>query len=248
MILSEWYVKRLPIGKVLESQEYWPIEVVPMTVDLVKLWHQSVQPIINDNYRKADDTDESKSLLPVRADVGWNWRVLLKFGWVQSELFGNTNVQPPTGLASGKCLITRSREGSIAPIGMLISVPRYVSNINGKEDTRNLVWFLSNAPREFYKQIAPNYAPPSYVSHGLLDTSIVSAEVEFASKESFLHASEAGGDKLLEFYESQCNMRRLPSEHPPITPARRFGLDRYFHLDGEKSREYSAKFNVLRSA
>ena len=169
-------------------------------------------------------------------------------GWAQSGLFGDTKAEPPTGLAVGKCLILRSREGEITPIGMLISVPRFVSNINEKVDARNLVWFLSNAPREFFARIASNVTPPAYVAHGLLDTSIVCADAEFESKESFLHASKEGGDKLLEFYESRCNMKRLESGHSPITPVRRFDMDRYFHLDGKNSREFSAKFNVLRSA
>jgi hypothetical protein len=214
------------------------VKVVPMTGRLAYIWHHSVQPHIDLNYRQAADGLPSHS---IRADVGWNWVRWLNL----AGLHNLTRSAGGHGPAWAMSLVVDTGETGAFPIGMLTTVPRLNCTVFQERRDRGFGWFLADAPKEVYGQL--NAPIAKNVALALLDTGIQAALDSGQDGTFLLHAAPEGGDKLIRFYGEKVGMQRLPAGEPAITNIfRRSGSDEYFHFDDVRAQAFSAQFHAFR--
>jgi hypothetical protein len=214
-----------------------PIEIVPLTLEHASYWDTKVQPIIDKKYRLSNDNN--RGALPIRADVGWNWKRWIYLSWLQS-------VFQPKNRAVGYALVAQAPSQKMVPIGLLLCVPGFECKVDEAVDNRNLIWFLSDAPREVFSQMVPCQPPPVKLAQVLLDTAIIGAAGLRNTKETILHADVGGGEKLIMFYETICGMVRLPLDNGSISKMRTKDVDRYFYFNEVSAKRYSGRFDELR--
>jgi len=243
--LTTRFIKKLPLGKTPEVNQLLPVSVVPLTAELVLTWNKMVQPLIDLHYRHDGDLDLKKVDRKIRADVGWNWKNLLKLGWIQTEQSRVLQGQG-VGEAVGYSIVATSLEGQIFPIGMLLGVPKFQTTIDSRTSHRNLVWFLSNAPIEVFEKLIPCSPAPTSLAESLLDSAIVDALSRYGINEMLLHADPKGGDKLLHFYDKKCGMERLSEKNGPVSRTRRSDISRYFYFSPPGAESFCSKFDTLR--
>lgn len=215
------------------------VYVIPMTSQMVQLWKQHVQPIIDRQYEVwSPDCD----LARVRADVGWDWYWIRTMGFLHSTL--SSLPSAPSGDAQAYSIAVTHQE-ALFPIGMLTVVPKLDCRVDDQR-TRGFAWYLSDAPKEVYEGILGK----GYV-HGiakaLLDCSVQATCDAGGSGELLLHADPKGGNKLIEFYEERCKMTRLELSDRRVTRMRR-GTPRneFFHWDAQTALEFCKQYDDKR--
>jgi len=215
------------------------VSVVPMTSDLIRLWMQKVQPLINANYQHSGPAVSNARM--IRADVGWNWGTNL---WLAK---GHSVSAPArgSGPAVAMCLVVHPQRAPAFPIGMLTAVPLFNCAVHAVSRPRGFAWYLADAPKEAYQQVLKTNAVKG-VAGALVDCSIQATGDVGSDMMHLLHADPNGGNKLESFY-IKCGMVQLPANHGPITPLlRRSRPQEYFHFDHAGALGYSQGYDVLR--
>ncbi len=230
-----WLPSKTPEG----DKRTIDVEVVPMTLALIKRWKSSVQPIIDDAYAHYH---EGCDPLKARADVGWNWRA----NWLLTKAHDLGCKMPgiKSGPSQALCMVV-DQDGEKFPIGMLTVVPSYFCNVKGWGH-RAFTWYLADAPSEVYDQVLGQPRVQG-VARALLDCTIQSALDHSQSGELLLHADPKGGEKLIEFYKDRCSMTRLAADNGDISLTRRGPSDEYFHWDQDMALEFCAQNDVRRT-
>ncbi len=230
-------LSRLPNG----LDKAVPVEVVPMTQELVDQWHHFVQPLIDKHYIFWKKGANPKV---VRADKYWNWHDNFSLLSLHNALYANGG--RVHGEAVAMCIVFRSPDGrQDFPIGMLTAIPKLQTNILNHVQARALTWYLSDAPDEVYLDILG--IPVIHgVAKALIDCTIQSALDEFEGGSLVLKADPHGGEKLHEFY-TRCGMHRIPKRHPAVTPFfRRIGKRRHYFFSDIEAQLFAQKFDARR--
>lgn len=215
------------------------VDVVPMTPDLIRLWQHYVQPIVNERYQPWQPGCDSAR---VRADVGWNWRQISIMRGIHSFLSRAPGA--PSSNAIGICL-TLQQDGISFPIGMLTMVPKLQCQV-ADWGTRGFAWFLSDAPKEVYRNLL-HIDPVHGVAKALLDCVVQATLAAGGNGEIVLHADPKGGEKLIEFYEGKCGMTRLERTNQPVVRFRgNTHRDEFFYWDAATALEFSQQFDDKR--
>lgn len=219
-------IKRLPVKG---SKSFATVRVVPMTRRLLNIWHDQIQPLIDQNYF----TCPCNPKLRIRADVGWNWKRFSYYALAHDAAFIAQENRSTTKL----CVVAvpedpNHTEKDYFPIGMLILVPKFECNAPAKAD-RAFTWYLSNAPREAYDTYLKDEHGKGVRIEGvakmLLDC-VVQAAIDIkADGTMLLRAATEGGNHLKRFY-GECRLRSLKYNNGPISFVRRRNPEEYFLL------------------
>jgi hypothetical protein len=215
------------------------VNVVPMTRELTYLWHEKVQPLVDNNYKHFDVTLPNTQ---IRADVGWNW---VRWFYL-AGLHNFSRIISRHGKALALCIVADTGQTGIFPIGMLTVVPQLKCTVAGDSRERSFAWYLADAPKEVYTTLL-NIPPAKNIALALLDCGIQAALDLNQDGTLLLHADPNGGTKLINFYGSTVGMQRLPANSGPITPIfRRDNSEEYFLLDDINSNAFCKTFDCYR--
>ncbi|QBQ98136.1 hypothetical protein [Paraburkholderia pallida] len=207
----------------------------------VRYWNRHVQPLIKALY------DEWPASVPVdwlhpagidlgaiRADVGWDWERIFLLAKCHNYLRPLSSAREQ---AHAWCLELSDTNGGI-PIGLLTAVPAYGSPVQGDRSKMGFVWYLADAPAEFY--VTMRLDPVAGVARALVDTAIQMRLDLDDDAAVFLHADPKGGRKLIEFYGERCGMTRIRNPKRYISPCRRPMPGEYFYMDDQAGRRFCA--------
>jgi hypothetical protein len=217
------------------------IRVVPMSRQLIILWHTHVQAAVDGHYEHWTENADERN---VRADVGWNWyriATLARLHDVAMLVPGNLS-----GPALAWCIAVLDGDGRLFPIGMLTVVPRFHCHVMGQQGVRTFTWFLADAPTEVYDDVLQTSFRVRGVATALIDTAIQSGLDLNTDGSVLLHADPKAGEKLVKFYGQRCGMTRLATGDPPVSHWRRGHTEEYFLLDAGQSRAFAAKYEGRR--
>lgn len=220
-------IKRLPVKG---SSSFATVRVVPMTRRLLNIWHDQIQPLIDQNYSTHPcDPDER-----IRADVGWNWKTFSYHALAHDAAFVANKNRSTIKL----CVVAVPEDPNHTPeeyfpIGMLILVPKFECNTPTRAD-RAFTWYMSNAPREAYDHYLKDAHGKGVRIEGvakmLLDC-VVQAAIDIqADGTMLLRAATEGGKHLKRFY-GDCRLRSLGYNNGPISFVRRKNPEEYFLLN-----------------
>lgn len=216
-----------PVEKYLvptEDEEFIDGEIVPMTFELARFWTTKVQPVIKNNYHPASQRDDNFT----RADTQWDWRTWLVLSWVQTIFFSDVKADSKSGISKARCLVVKSELGKIAPIGMLIYVPKFGCTVGEKFEHRNFIWFFSDIPKEASRQLF-KINRFRLIPRLLLHTAVTDRTDTNNSNEAILHADPNGGERLINKYMVNYKMTRLVDQKKPISRSRRRDLKNYLY-------------------
>lgn len=228
-------IRSLPIENKSKAIQ---VKVKEMTWKHVFYWNKHVQPLINQNYFRAEDESEPEK---IRADVGWQWGKYFLMASMQTGYSSTPGVK--SGPAHALVIAAINNAGDEIPLGMLTVVPQFYCNVSDLKKIRTFTWYLSDAPGEFYQTM--NLDAVRRVASSLLDTAIQTGLEAGLTGELLLHADKKGGDKLKDFYK-YCGMSELDVDAPRVSILRWQGLDRYFYFDENSSKKFCSKFDLLR--
>ena len=179
-----------------KGRPFRPVRLDRLTMKLARYWHTSVQSHI-------DNPNSPANTPHVRADVGWDWRLLLLMSRALPRVRAYAYVTPNTN-------------GLAVPIGMLLTYANYPWLADHKEKS-SYIWFLAAAPD--CAQTAVNVPFPLSMGRALVDAGFVESEADNNDGRIGLHADPNGGNFLLEFYEKYCGLSKLPKTHMlPLGP------------------------------
>ncbi|WP_322070605.1 hypothetical protein [Paraburkholderia bannensis] len=252
MLLSELKhpIKSLPFKALLDDGAgSYQIGIRPMITADVHYWNRHVQPLIKAQY------DEWPASVPldclrhtdvdvgaIRADVHWDWERIFLLAKCHNFLRPLADVRER---AHAWCLELAGADGGV-PVGLLTAVPVYASPILGDGSKLGFVWYLADAPTEFY--VTMRLDPVAGVARALIDTAIQMRLDLGVDASVFLHADPKGGRKLIEFYGGRCGMKRVDKPKRYISPFRRGMPGEYFYLDDEAGRAFCAAHDARRAA
>jgi hypothetical protein len=225
------------------------INIRHMAAADVRYWNRHVQPLIKAQY------DEWPASVPVdwlhpagmdlgaiRADVDWDWERIFLLAKCHNYLRPLSSAREQ---AHAWCLELSGTGGGV-PIGLLTAVPAYGSPVQGDPSKMGFVWYLADAPAEFY--VTMRLDPVAGVARALIDTAIQMRLDLDDDAAVFLHADPKGGRKLIEFYGERCGMTRIDNPKRYISPFRRAVPDEYFYLDDQAGRRFCATHDDRRMA
>jgi hypothetical protein len=215
------------------------VRIGPMTMAHVNIWHTFIQPLIDANYSHWVEGVDARS---VRADVGWDWSMIYGLALAHNSARFIPGNQSGSALALVIALLTELDEE--VPIGMVTVVPKFHCTAKGEQRDRTFVWFLADAPAEFYDAIGSGMV--AAVAKALLDTAIQSGLGSGQDGTMLLHADPGGGPKLEGFYVDKCKMERLIADAPAISLLRRSHTDQYYHFDAGTAAAFSRQFDSFR--
>jgi hypothetical protein len=159
------------------------------TIEDLQWWNKNMQPAI-DRY----------GVQEMRGDVGWNWVV-----FVGGFLDGNAGLgrQRMLALTMG----VQTTDGSI-PVGLLCVI-LHAGYLPAPARRSVYVLYLADAHRKELENWLEPDAIPKPIARALLDTALCESIARRWEGRLGLYASEAGQDKLLEFYTKR-HMTSLP--------------------------------------
>jgi len=231
-------VKRVHYGP-KGSDTYYDVAVVPMSVHIAAEWHAQVQPLIDRLYSPWQGSGQPGK---VRADVTWDWTRNLLLAQAYNSIGFNRSPHP----AFAWSLVLRSEDGADqVPIGMLTVAPQFHATLAGPPRDRAFVWYLADAPVEFYQHLQIEEAHG--VASALVDTAIQTRLDLLAGIDAstFLHADPAGGPRLIAYY-SKHGMTRVMGSGPRVSLCRPFKTGEYFLMDDPLARSFCARLNPYR--
>jgi hypothetical protein len=214
------------------------VSLKPMSENLVSLWHDYVQPLVDSNYVHAQ---RARAGLRVRADVGWRWKRILTLARIWDAYAPLSNSTKSIAL----CIVVELEDFGDFPIGMLTVVPGFESNAFGQTRRRSFAWYLSDAPKEAYTDLLRRH-PVRGVAHALVDCSVLAGLETGDDGTLLLHADPRGGAKLQRFYMEACRMTPLPMGDPRISRLRFAPSEEHFHFDTAQAKVYCAQFDHRR--
>lgn len=237
-------ITRLPFKRPDQSTGYVALRTVPMTQELVDIWVQEVQPIIDSRYQVS-----AAGVAPdkIRADVGWKWNRYFtghEYSIALRRMTGaQSNLTPTTAL----CL-TIEQKGRLFPIGMLIALPRFFCRVKDVVRDRSFTWYLSDAPVDVYKSHFDEERVQG-VAKALVDCTVQVSVAAGLHGEMLLHASPKGGAKLEGFYLNKCRMLQLHSSDAPVSTLRwRQPRNEFYYFDQVRAMEFCRLNNVHRGS
>ena len=232
-------IKTLPSTDAAGNQIDVAVSVVPMSSALIGRWASDIQPLIDNEY--VHDASSAASGKPVRADVGWNWRLIYAYAAAHTVAIGGGS-----GPALAMAIVVQPSGASSFPIGMLTAVPDFTCTAFGTTRSRGFAWFLSDAPQEVYTRVLHQPAVRG-VAKALIDCSIQATLDRSFDGTHLLHADPNGGTKLTNFYVVKCGMTQLLNSNGPVTPVWRRGHpDEYFHFDKSAALSFCSKYDPRR--
>jgi hypothetical protein len=215
------------------------IDVKVMTWNHVNAWNTLVQPLIDNTYMHSSPHVEERR---VRADVGWDWSL----NYAMALIHNAARLLPANMSGPARAFtVVVGPDNEEIPIGMLTVVPEFYCRIGGTAAKRAFVWYLADAPREFYTRVL-HVAPVKGVASVLIDSAIQSGLDAGGSGATLLHADPKGGAKLQDFYMEKCGMQRVHMQEHAISALRRTNINQYFYLDTSAAKQYSARLNHRR--
>lgn len=235
-------ITRLPIKRPDQSIGYVALRTVPMTQELVDIWMQEVQPIIDAHYQVSAEGVASEN---IRADVGWKWNRY--FTWHECSFALRrvtgikSNITPTTAL----CLAIEQK-GRLFPIGMLIALPKFMCQVKDVRRDRSFTWYLSDAPADIYSSLFDEERVQG-VAKALVDSTIQLSVAAGLQGEMLLHASPKGGAKLECFYREKCRMLQLHSSDSPVSTFRwKQPRNEFYYFDSQSAMEFCQLSDVHR--
>lgn len=173
------FVKQAPC----KNGELVPIHISRMTLQHVRWWHSTIQPVIDN--------------MPDRADRNWNWILIA----ASSTFFGRFLFRRPSGITIG---INVDRH--FVPIALMQIVGKFPYFIDRKKKSV-FIWYLAVAPFQALSKINEVEIDvdrlPKRLGSIALDTAVVYSMNHLREGRTSLHAAEEGGDKLLQWYVSR---------------------------------------------
>jgi hypothetical protein len=221
-----------------ETASYYPVDVVEMDESMLGTWCSRVQPRIDAQYGTWPGESDSRL---IRADVHWNWRSILRYA--QLHNFATRWPGNRSGKAIALCLALAGDGVERMPIGMLTVVPEFSCSVAGVPEHRSFVWFLSDAPAEWYLDL--RIQPARGVAKVLIDTALQTRIDLGLDAACLLHADPSGGEKLLGFYEQGCGMVRVDGSHR-VSALRPMRPGEYFQMDDVRARSFCSKLDSNR--
>ena len=160
-----------------------PIVISEMTIQHAKWWQSQIQPVIDDN--------------PDRADQYWKWIIIS----ASSKLAGKVFSKRPAGYAVGFDL-----DGNFIPCGLIQLIGKFPYLVDRNKKSV-FVWFLAVAPKESLTSLKDvNISSdkiPKRIGSILLDIAVTHSFNIRNKGRAALHASNEGGEKLLQWYSSR---------------------------------------------
>lgn len=199
----------------------YPIKVAVMSVWDALFWHSKIQPIIQNNNR--------------RADVHWNWPVFRTIFPQLQEIRGRR--------CKALTTFTKNRYGNPVPIAMHLIIERY-PHLPNQNETASFVWFMATAPKEAFKELE---IPGNFVELGRIcvDTCLITSYGVGLDGKLDLHCAPRGGSWLFNFYLNDCKLINLPNHVSINVAGRSFKNDgRYFNADLKRAKELTDYFRV----
>ncbi|MFR0713634.1 hypothetical protein ACLUS7_01115 [Enterobacterales bacterium BD_CKDN230030183-1A_HGKHYDSX7] len=202
---------------------------------------QAVQAKV-DSVKNAPNPAQVKKIR-YRADVDWSWSDNFDYHEINNWLAErNRRVDKSRAV----CLVAK-KNGNDVPIGMLTLVPTFVCTVFGLKKKRAFTWYLSDAPREFYRRVL-EMDEIQNIARALLDYTVQSGIEVNQEATLVLHADIYGGARLRKYYRD-CGLTPIPAGLNPISPGRFFSTRKgYFKLKPEKSGEFIKFFDVHRAS
>lgn len=212
--------------------EWIDIKVDYMTMETALFWDQEIQSHI----RARAGEERAAGQRPSRADVYWRWpgmRVLFPLA--------QTTVGRSCRALS---VFVRSATGKAIPAGMLLLIERYPWLLTTKDGAGDSVftWFLTSAPTERLRELG--VADPPSLGQILVDIALVTSLALDSKGRMWLHASPAGGPRLLDFYGKMCGLERYPAG--AALPGRRQSDGRHFFATPYLAEELVSKLEATR--
>lgn len=230
MQLRSWrgvgFVRRAPTRSGTDVN----LRVTRMELPHVLWWHAHVQPVI--------DEDQG------RVDRGWNWLLYVPF----ATAVGGILRRRPAGYTIG---IVDEERGHLIPCALVQLVGRYPA-LDARGRRGGFVWYLSTAPEAALlgfegSQLTADRLPKR-LGQIALDVAVTHSLNHRRRGRVALHADDAGGERLLEWYLAQ-GMSRYPEERRiPFGPRRLFVPNdgRYCFFSVPAAVEASRRLDELR--
>lgn len=201
-----------------------PILVRPTTRADTRFWDKFIGPHV-------------RVCVPERADHDWRW------SWIvaSTSLVARALRQRPAAFTLGVDDHTRS---VFVPCAMAFLAGRFRA-LDEPLHQAVFLWFLAAAPRSFLEQSLPVGMMPGRLGEATLDVAVTYSLSNGMEGRTGLHADDAGGTQLLDWYE-QRGMTRLPLDAPL---PRRFTTNdgRYFYFSGESALAFSHSLDEFRT-
>ena len=111
------------------------------------------------------------------------------------------------------------------PVGMMLLIEKYPHVVQGNAEGSSFIWLLASAPKDAMKDVGIAKRPS--LGRILVDTAMGHSEANGLEGRMWLHCAPAGGQRLMGFYENNCELLNLPLAAP--LPVRRRNDGRFFY-------------------
>ncbi|WP_321818770.1 MULTISPECIES: hypothetical protein [unclassified Paraburkholderia] len=203
----------------------------------IRYWHRNIQPLVNQHYRlHSDTTDTSRR---VRADVGWNWWHYASYALGHNLAVRSHSAPPSLVCGWAMMLALQGQKPARVPVGLLTAVPDFVCHVGGTTGGRGFVWYLSNAPAEFFRDKIKAPALEG-IAEALLDTTIQTRLDFCGDATTLLHAEPEGGSRLQSFYRGLGMKEVTMSERVSLFRGAKPG--EYFGFEDKEARTFADRF------
>jgi hypothetical protein len=174
---------------------------------------------------------------PPRADHEWRWRRILGSAGLVARVLG----QEPTGFTLG---VEYAELDAFVPCAMVFLAGRFPAVDDPSVDSVFL-WFVASAPRSFLDEALPPELKPGRLGEAALDIAVTHSLNNGLDGRIGLHADEAGGDTLLDWYQAR-GLTSLAREAPL---RRRLSTNdgRYFFFSPETALAFSRSLDEFRA-
>lgn len=198
-----------------------PIQIKEANAEVLNYWHKNVQlAFIN-------------KMVDTRADGGWNWPKIVR----RNSIIANVRGQRPKCYSAGVVI-----KGRFIPLSLVFLAENYPA-LYDKSQNSSFIWFMASAPESFFTTVMSH---PKIASFGkiCIDIGVTSSINNLNRGVIGLHAAPEGGSKLIDYYESKCDLKSL-DKNVSISLIRR-NDGRYFYLDPNSAFNFSHNHDHLR--
>ncbi len=214
------YARRAPLRGAPDV--FVPIRVSWMNWADSFWWDARVQPAL---VRRAD-----------RADRVWSWAFIRQVLPIWQHRKGRRCLALVTWV--------RNRDGDGVRAAMHLFIEHYPHLDTRVTKEASFAWFISTAPAEVLAQFGVTKSPA--LGRVCIDAAIVASMVSGDDGRIGLHCAQAGGTRLMLFYEQKCRLLRLPPSAE--LPVGRHNDGRFFYTDEQRAEELAAEMDPLREA
>ncbi len=180
--LMRTFVKRAPV-----SEGFTPVQVVDLSDQVLHIWDRRIQPVIRE--------------LPHRLDREWNWSKMYRYLPIGERIWGWGR-----GMA-GYAVQVQNDYGDEVPAGLVLLSLGFPALDDNREKSVFL-WYLAAAPTKALRDLGVSAKPK--LLEILVDIALVVSKTQGYGGKIGLRAANEGGKKLLEEYQTRCNLLTLP--------------------------------------